>query len=169
MTKFNVRILTIAYLGIKEGDRFLDIGAGTGSVSVEAALQGARVWAVEKEEEGISLIERNRGKFKTNISIIKGWAPDDLPDIKVDKCFIGGSGNKLKEIFAYLDRNLSDKGILCGNFIVLKNLSQFMDLLREYKYQDIKVHLVQSSYMDKVGLMKAHNPIYLVKGVKGND
>lgn len=169
MTKFNVRILTIAYLGINEGDRFLDIGAGTGSVSIEAALHGAKVWAVEKEAEGIDLIEKNKHKFKTHINTIKGWAPEDIPDIKIDKCFIGGSGNKLKEIFAYLDRNLSDKGVLCANFIVLKNLSQFIDLLKEYDYRDIELQLVQSSYMDRLGLMKAQNPIYIAKGVKKND
>ena len=48
MTKFNIRILNMAYLSIEKGDRLLDIGAGTGSISIEAALQGAKVWAVEK-------------------------------------------------------------------------------------------------------------------------
>lgn len=169
MTKYNVRILTIGYLGIEDGDRFLDIGAGTGSVSVEASLHGAKVWAIERESEGIELIRKNSDKFKAPINIIQGLAPDDLPDIGFNKCFIGGSGNKIREIFAYLDRNLSNNGVVCGNFIVLKNLSRFLDFLKEYNYCDIGVHLVQSSYMDKLGMMKAHNPIYIVKGVKKDD
>lgn len=169
MTKFNTRILTIGYLGIKKGDRLLDVGAGTGSVSIEAAMHGARVWAVEKEAEGVDLIEKNSHKFKAGINIIQGWAPAEIPDIAIDKCFIGGSGKKLKEIFAYLDRNLAKKGLLCANFIVLKNLSQFMELLKEYRYSDIELQLLQSSYMDSLGLMKANNPIYIAKGVKKDD
>lgn len=169
MTKFNTRILTIGYLAIEKGDRLLDIGAGTGSIAIEAALHGADVWAIEKEAEGIELIQKNSKKFQTQINIIEGRAPDDMLDIKIDKCFIGGSGKKLREIFHYVDRNLSNNGIVCANFIVLKNLSQFMDLLKEYKYIGIELQLVQSSYMDKLGLMKAHNPIYIAKGVKKND
>ncbi len=63
MTKFNIRILTMAYLSIKEEDRLLDIGAGTGSISIEGALQGAKVWAIERKEEGIELINKNAKKI----------------------------------------------------------------------------------------------------------
>lgn len=51
-----------------------------------------------------------------------GQAPEDLPNIKFNKCFIGGSGGKLREIFDYLEEHLEDKGILCGNFIMLKKI-----------------------------------------------
>ena len=169
MTKFNVRILTIGYLAIEEGDRFLDIGAGTGSISIEAALHGAKVWAIEREEEGIELIHKNKGKFGVNIDAIEGKAPMDLPNIKFNKCFIGGSGGNLDEIFDYLDKNLEANGILCGNFITLKNLNQFMELLCKYKYNDIETQLVQTSYVDRIGLMRGNNPIFIIKGVKNND
>jgi cobalt-precorrin-6B (C15)-methyltransferase len=168
MTKFNIRILTIGYLEIQEGDRLLDIGAGTGSISIEAALHGAEVWAVEREAEGVSLINSNNQKFNTGINIIKGHAPDALPDIRFNKCFIGGSGGKLKEIFSYLENHLEDNGILCGNFITLNNLSQFIDLLKSYNFKDIEVQLIQSASMDRIGLMQGQNPIYIVKGVKAN-
>lgn len=166
MTKFNTRILTLGYLGIKKNDRFLDIGGGTGSVSIEAALHGARVCTIEKEAEGIELIKKNCNKFKVEIHLIEGLAPDKLPDMTIDKCFIGGSGKRLREIFKYLDKNLTKDGILCGNFIMIKNLSEFLGLLEEYEYSQIEVQAVQTSYMDSLGLMKAHNPIYIVKGVK---
>jgi cobalt-precorrin-6B (C15)-methyltransferase len=169
MTKFNIRVLTIGYLSIQQGDRLLDIGAGTGSISIEAALQGANVWAIERETEGISLINANNQKFNTNINIIKGFAPDDLPDIKFNKCFIGGSGGKLENIFIYLSKYLEEDGLLCGNFITINNLTQFIYLLKKYNYKDIETQLIQSAYMDKGGLMKGQNPIYIVKGVKSND
>ncbi len=168
MTKFNTRILTIGYLEINKNDRFLDIGAGTGSVSIEAGLQGAKVWAIEKELEGVDLINANSSKFNLEMEIIHGQAPEDLPEGKFNKCFMGGSGGRLKEIFIYLDDNLEANGILCGNFITLSNLNKFTDLLKEYKYKDVEVHLIQSSSMDKIGLLKGQNPIFIVKGVKAH-
>lgn len=169
MTKFNIRILTIGYLEINNGDKLLDIGAGTGSISIEANLQGAKVWAIEQEDEGVSLIKTNSERFGTDIHIIKGVAPDDLPDENFNKCFIGGSGGRLDEIFEYLQDHLEENGIVCGNFITLNNLTQILSLLKKYNYKDIETQLIQSAYVDKIGLLKGQNPIYIVKGVKSND
>lgn len=169
MTKFNIRILTMAYLAVEKDDIFLDIGAGTGSVAVEAALQGAVVYAIEREEEGIELMKLNGDKFGAKLNIIHGQAPGDLPELKFNKCFIGGSGGRLEEIFLYLDKNMKDKGILCANFITLKNLNRFIELLEKYGYKDIELDLVQVSSMDEMGLLKGQNPIFIVKGVKYND
>lgn len=166
MTKFNVRILTLAHMNIGPGDRFLDIGAGTGSISIEASLQGAEVTAIETEEEGVSLIRENRDKFKADIEVIKGRAPKDLPDKKFNKVFIGGSKGELGNIFEYLDKHLEKDGLLCGNFIMLKNLYEFTDLLKAHNYTDIETHMIQASYMDRIGLLKGQNPIFIIKGVK---
>lgn len=166
MTKFDIRALTIVLLSIEEGDILLDIGAGTGSISIEGALQGAEVWAVEKEEEGIELIKKNSEKFKVDIKIIEGQAPDSIPHIKFNKCFIGGSGGKLEDIFDYLEKYLEREGIVCANFVTLKNLNHFIELLEKYNYRDIEARLVQTAKISSVGLMKGNNPIFLVKGVK---
>ena len=169
MTKFNIRILTMGYLEIEAGDRLLDIGAGTGSVSIEAGLQGAKVCAIERDKEALGLIQANSKKFGVNIDTIDGQAPSDLPESIFNKCFVGGSGGKLDEIFKYLDTHLEDDGILCGNFILLNNATQFIELLKEHNYRDIETQLIQAAYMDKIGLMKGQNPIFIIKGVKGND
>ena len=89
MTKFNIRILTIGHLEIEAGDRFLDIGGGTGSISIEASLQGAKVWTVEREEKAIDIIKANNNKFQTHIKIIHGEAKNDLPKLLFNKCFDG--------------------------------------------------------------------------------
>ena len=61
---------------------------------------------------------------------------------------------------------MESKGILCGNFITLNNLNHFLQLLKAYEYTDVDVQLIQSSYMDKIGLMRGNNPIFIAKGVK---
>ena len=166
MTKFDIRVLTIGYLAIEKEDKVLDIGAGTGSISIEASLQGAHVWAIERDEQAIKLIKENDRKFKAGIKIIEGLAPKDLPREEFDKCFIGGSGGKLEEIFIYLEDHLKKNGILCANFIMMKNLNEFHMLLEKFAYKDIETHLIQASYIDRIGLLRAHNPIFIIKGVK---
>lgn len=166
MTKFDIRVLNTAYLSIEKDDVFLDIGGGTGSISIEAALQGAKVYVVEKEKEGIELINKNAEKFNAEVNIIQGEAPKCLPSLTINKCFIGGSGGKLEEIFEYLDKALLQKGIVCANFITLKNMNLFLSLLEKYKYEDIETTLIQSSKVNKIGMLKGNNPIFIIKGVK---
>lgn len=169
MTKFNIRTLSLAYLNLEKDDKFLDIGAGTGSISIEAALQGAQVWSIEREDEGIDLIRKNMGKFQVDLKVIKGSAPEDLPDLLFDKCFLGGSGGKLEEIFTYLEKALKVGGILCANFIKMENLYEFKKLMEENSYKNIETQLIQASYIDHLGLLRSHNPIFITKGVKNHD
>ena len=171
MTKFNIRNLSIAYMQIEKGDVFLDIGGGTGSVSVEAALQGADVVTAEAGLEACRLIEKNCKKFAVNVRLIEGFAPEILlkPEYRsfvFDKCFIGGSGGRLRLVFEYLKTALKHGGILCADFILIKNLYEFLSLLEEFGYSDIEAHLIQTASMGKAGLFKGENPVYIVKAVK---
>lgn len=168
MTKFEVRMATIGLLEIEEGDNLLDIGAGTGSISIEAALQGAVVTALESNEEAISLIKENSKKFGVDIKVIAGKAPETMKDIKgYNKCFIGGSGGNLREIFETVHCNLPSRGLIYANFITLGNMNTFIELLKEYRYEDINIRMLQASAVDgKTGLLKAQNPVFIVGGRK---
>lgn len=167
MTKFEARIAAIAALEIETDDIFLDIGAGTGSISIEAALQGACVTAVEAKEEGVKLIRQNASKFGVTVEVLQAQAPHGLQTIRqINKCFIGGSGGNLKQIFEAVHVKMSAGGIIAANFITLKNLNMFVDLLNHHFYADIELKLIQVSYMEKTGIFKAQNPIFLARGRK---
>ena len=102
MTKEEVRILTLAKAKIKADDIIIDIGAGTGSLSIEAALLATKgkVFALEKNLEGIDLIKKNAEKFQANnITVINAYAPEGMADLpQADVIFIGGSGKNLQAI-----------------------------------------------------------------------
>ena len=107
MTKREVRISVLAEANIKEDSKILDVGAGTGSISIEAALLApkGKVWAIEKEAEGIDLIRQNSEKFGVeNLISIEGLAPDAMSQVseELDAVIIGGTGGSLEDI---LDEN----------------------------------------------------------------
>jgi len=167
MTKFEARVLIMAMLELQQGDTFVDIGAGTGSLSIQAALLGAEVYAVEKEQEGVGLILQNAERFEVPISLIHGAAPEALHCLPVhNKCFIGGSGGSLTQIMEEADKRLHTGGILAASFIVPDNMVDFKRKLKELGYTEIEGRLIQSSAMDSHGLLKANNPIFIIKGKK---
>lgn len=166
MTKFNIRVLTMGYLDLETGVRMLDIGSGTGSISVQAALLGASVTAIEQKELGVSLLRENARAHGVTVCALQGRAPEDLPEEPFQRVFIGGSGGSLRPIFQYLEKNLESGGILVANFIMLKNTWECYSLLQEFGYESLDVQLIQTAGMDHLGLMRGENPIYIIKGVK---
>lgn len=126
ITKTEVRVLSLARLRLRPGNLVWDIGAGSGSVSIEAALLGAKVWAVEKNKEDCDIIRRNIEKFATpQITVAHGLAPAalaELPD--PDAAFIGGSGGEMGEIVRICRERLLPGGRLVANVATLENLGQ---------------------------------------------
>jgi cobalt-precorrin-6B (C15)-methyltransferase len=167
MTKFEARVLILAMLDIGSGDVFADIGGGTGSIAIQAALLGAKVYAVEKEPEGIRLIIENADRFGVNIEIFHGTAPQALEEVPAfNKCFIGGSGGCLEAIAEAVDKKLPWGGLLGASFIVPDNMVQLKNKLKELEYKELELRMLQSAVLEQGGLMKGQNPIYLMKGKK---
>ena len=167
MTKFEARVLILAMLDIEPGDVFVDIGAGTGSIAVQAALLGAKVYALEKEPEGVRLIQENAERFGVHVEIFHGIAPEALEGVPAfNKCFIGGSGGQLEAIAEAAHKKLTAGGLLGASFIVPDNMVELKNKLKQLEYQKLELRLLQSAVMEQAGLMKGQNPIYLMKGKK---
>ena len=115
MTKEEVRTICIAKLDLEKDAVLYDVGAGTGSVAVEAACQDGsiRVYAIEKNPEGIELI-RKRAKLRTdNVQIVEGTAPEALRKLEPPThVFIGGSSGNLREILLAVKKKNPDVQIV---------------------------------------------------------
>lgn len=172
MTKEEVRAVTLSKLSLYKGAKVLDIGAGTGSVSVECALLGALVTAVEKKEEGQELILQNCRHFGVEgVEVLKGEAPEILPEDELfDRVFIGGSGGALTGIFDYLHNHLAEGGVLVANTVTLENSYLIISLMEEKGYcevQAVTVNISRSCKIADVHMMKAENPVTVIRGIKG--
>lgn len=169
MTKQEVRAAVLAKLAVRPEDILWDVGAGTGSVSVELALAAprGRVYAVECRPEGCALIKANSEKFRTrNLVLVEGLAPDALSDLPApDAVFIGGSKGSLAAIVdAALDKNPDAR--ICVSAIALETLSAAVAALTA-KGRTVQVSQIAVSRAKAVGglhLMMAQNPIYLITG-----
>lgn len=169
MTKQEVRAAVLAKLAVRPEDILWDVGAGTGSVSVELALAAprGRVYAVECRPEGCALIKANREKFRTrNLVLVEGLAPAALLDLPApDAVFIGGSKGSLAAIVdAALDKNPDAR--ICVSAIALETLSAAVAALTA-RGRTVQVSQIAVSRAKAVGglhLMMAQNPIYLITG-----
>ena len=168
MTKEEVRSVSLSKLRLTEDSICYDVGAGTGSVSVEMALRAdqGQVFAIEKKEEAAALLEENKQKFAVdNLEIIKGEAPQALENLPAPThAFIGGSSGNLKEIVALLlGKNPQVRIVI--NCITLETISEALDVLKEYDFQQREVVQLAASRSKEIGryhLMMGENPIYII-------
>jgi precorrin-6Y C5,15-methyltransferase (decarboxylating) len=170
MTKEEVRTLTISKLNLHLNDIVYDIGAGTGSVSIELSLACSlgEVFAVETNEEAIELIKVNRDKFNVkNLHIVEGLAPEALADLPMpDKAFIGGSKGNLDEIIQLLI-NKNPNIRIAINVVTLETLAEAVTCLKKYKFIEVDITQVNISKAKALGnynLMVGQNPVYIICG-----
>lgn len=172
MTKSEIRVQVLAKAKITAKTRILDVGAGTGSISVEAALLAHEgcVFAVEEDPEGHELILQNQEKFQvSNLRLIRGTAPDALAGIPpVDVCFIGGSHGQMEEILKKAPLISGGRAVITA--VTLETVMKGLDALKVLKYQDIDVVSLQAVRWKGIKdfhLAQAMNPVFILSGVKG--
>ncbi len=169
MTKREVRILTLALARVGGAEIIADIGAGTGSLSIEAAKfsPDSNIFAVEKNSDAVELLKKNVKKFfADNVTIIHAEASEVLKNFsQIEVALIGGSGGKIEQILDAVNKKLKVAGRIAANFIAIQNLSICLEWLRRHKNYNYEVMQVQVSHLKKIGaydMTQAANPVYIL-------
>ncbi len=174
MTKQEIRILTLVKAQIGPRDIVYDIGAGTGSLSIEAARLApeGHVYAVERKEEAIRLIEANGERFGLeNLSVIEAEAPAGLENLPLaDAVLIGGSGGHLASILDCVAEKLREGGRLVLNCITVQTLAAALDYLHAhetvYRYEAVQVQVSRLRRVGPYDMADAQNPVYIITCTK---
>lgn len=168
MTKEEVRSVSLSKLRLTSHAVVYDIGAGTGSVSVEMALQAVEgtVYAIEKKEEAVRLLEKNKKKFRAdNMEILQGMAPEVLKELPAPThAFIGGSSGNLKEILTVLlEKNPKVRIVI--NCITLETVAEAIQCIKMLSLKQVDIVQVSTAKGKKAGayhLMMGQNPVYVI-------
>lgn len=173
MTKEEVRWISLQKLQISPNDIVYDIGAGTGSVSVEIARKAHNgfVYAIEAKLDAYELILENRKKHGAyNMTVIHGKAPVGLDELPIpQKVFIGGSSGNIDEIVKCVVEKNSNIRIV-ANAISLQSISQILQSFKNHGLTNIDTICVNIAKSKKLGgydMMMAQNPVYIVTGHRG--
>lgn len=173
ITKQEVRAVSLARLQLRADSVVWDIGAGSGSVGLEAARlcpQG-HVWAIEKNEADVEIARGNQRAFHvSNHTLVQGKAPEHLdgwPD--PDAVFVGGSGGELAGLIGLILRRLRPGGTLVMNFVTLENLATATQTLGEAARADaaidwdvLQLQAARSKPILHMHRMAAENPVWIV-------
>lgn len=172
MTKGEIRSISLSKLQLRPGDIVYDVGAGTGSVSVEMALQAyeGSVYAVEFNEEALGLIRRNAERFGAwNLEVIEGKAPEALEDLPApDRAFIGGSKGNLAQIMELLVKK-NPKIRVVVNAITLETMTEAMEQFKRLGFEDIDIVQIFTAHGKTAGgyhMMQGQNPVFIISGEK---
>ena len=172
MTKAEIRAVTLSKLKLKDSSRVADVGSGTGSIAIEVAhiCTKGRVFAIERNPEGIELIRKNCEAFGVTVEILHGNGSECLKRIDtVDRMIIGGSGGELDKILTLAQEKLSMEGICVINCITVETLYEAKSTLKEKGFQSIDVislSIARGKQRGNYTIMEAINPIYILTGIK---
>lgn len=167
MTKEEVREAAIGKLRLRDKAVVYDIGSGTGSVAVEMAAlsDDIQVFAVERKAEAVSLIRKNREKFRLeNMTVVEGAAPEKLAGLPMaTHAFIGGSGGRLEDILEVLWQGNPQMRVVM-TAVSVETLCEMRKVMSTYRLEETELVQMQVSRAEKVGdyhLMRAENPVWI--------
>ena len=173
ITKREVRAVSLYFMGLKTDSVVWDIGAGTGSISIEAGIvaRDGTVYAIERDVESVPLLKQNVAAHGSgNIEIVEGSAPQvlaGLPD--PDSVFVGGSGGELEEILDAVAARLKTGATVAANFATLERTNATYRWFLERGFQaDISmINAARGRPMPDASVrLEALNPVFVVSARK---
>ena len=174
ITKEEVRTIQISKARLKPGQTVYDIGCGSGSISIEAAIQiesTGKVYAVDYEEKAIEITKKNIAKFEVNnVSVILGDAKEKIPELPdADVIFIGGTGGDTKEIVELCHTKLKKNGRIVIGIILIETLYTVLQVIEKLGFSSIDITQITISKSRKTStgtMMLARNPVTLISATK---
>ena len=174
ITKEEVRTIQISKARLKPGQTVYDIGCGSGSISVEAALQvesSGKVLAIDIDKKAIELTKKNAEKFQiSNITTIFGNAKEKILELdQADAIFIGGTGGDTKEIVELSQNKLKSGGRIVIGTILIETLSSVLEILDKLQFEAVDITQVTISKSRKTStgtMMLARNPVTIISATK---
>ena len=172
MTREEVRVIALAKLKLRHDMCLWDIGAGSGSLCIEAdqLLPNGRIFAIERNDECLQFIKQNLERFNSrNVVLTEGNAPDcleELPD--PDRVFIGGSGGRLWDILEAVDQRLATGGRMVMNAITLDTLTSASEYFANAGYQTevVTVNIARTRTDSNYKMFEAQDPVFVITAVK---
>lgn len=174
ITKEEVRVIALSKARLKNGHTVIDVGCGSGSITVEAAMQVApngRVYAIDQDEEAIKLTKENARKFNvTNIEIIHSKAQDAIGKLpNADAVFIGGTAGDTYDIIKLAYNKLKSKGRVVIDTILIETMYHSLKAVDELKLENVDVTQITVAKSRKVStgtMMLARNPVIIISAEK---
>ena len=174
ITKEEVRTIQLSKARLTAGQTVYDIGCGSGSISIEAALQvenTGKVIAIDYDSNAVELTKKNIEKFGvSNISVIFGNAKEKILELeKADAIFIGGTGGDTKEIVELSQNKLKSGGRIVIAIILIETLYSVLQILDKLKFDSVditQVTISKSKKTTKGTMMLARNPVTIISATK---
>ncbi len=174
ITKEEVRAIQISKARLQTGQTVYDVGCGSGSISIEAALQvesSGKVLAIDYDQNAIDLTKKNMKKFDlSNISVIFGNAKEKIPELEeADTIFIGGTGGDTKDIVEISQNKLKSGGRIVIGIILIETLYSVLQVLDKLQFESVDITQVTISKSRKTTtgtMMLARNPVTIISATK---
>lgn len=174
ITKEEIRVIQISKAQLCPGQLVYDIGCGSGSVSIEAAIQiesSGKVFAIDHDENAIELTKINAKKFNlSNISLVLGDAKEKVVELEqADAIFIGGTGGDTAEIVKLCHDKLKSGGRIVIGTILIETLYAVLQILEELQFNSVDVTQITISKSKKTStgnMMLARNPVTIISATR---
>ena len=174
ITKEEVRVVQIAKGRLRPGFMVYDIGCGSGSISVEAALQvesSGTVYSIDIDPKAIELTKKNLEKFGvSNVTVILGNAKEKLSELpQADTIFVGGTGGDTKDIVEICQGKLRPGGRIVIGIILIETLFSVLEAINKLKFTSVDITQITISKSRKTStgtMMLARNPVTVISATK---